>query len=56
MFPCSFYGYRLILTLAVDTYRSKTCSSIQAASQDVTAIAPHYDMRVGKRMWLSGRH
>lgn len=39
--------------LIVDTYRSKTCNGIQASMHDVSDIAPHYEMRVGKKKWLS---
>lgn len=37
----------------MDTYRSKTCNGIQASMHDVSDIAPHYEMRVGKKKWLS---
>lgn len=36
----------------VDAYRNKMRSTMVAAGQDVTAIAPHFETRVGKRKWL----
>ncbi|ERS99566.1 hypothetical protein HMPREF1624_04771 [Sporothrix schenckii ATCC 58251] len=49
----AFAGRRIFLQKALDTYRSKTCNGIQASMHDVSEIAPHYEMRVGKKQWLS---
>ncbi|OAA62454.1 DUF814 domain containing protein [Niveomyces insectorum RCEF 264] len=49
----AFAGRRIFLQKALDTYRSKTCNGILASMQDVSGIAPHYELRVGKKKWLS---
>jgi hypothetical protein len=36
----------------VDAYRNKMRSTMVAAGQDVTTVAPHFETRVGKRKWL----
>ena len=38
--------------LIVDAYRNKMRSTMVAAGQDVTQVAPHFETRVGKRKWL----
>ncbi|CAK7271535.1 hypothetical protein SEPCBS119000_004656 [Sporothrix epigloea] len=49
----AFAGRRIFLQKALDTYRSKMCGGIQASTQDVSEIAPHFETRVGKKQWLS---
>jgi hypothetical protein len=36
----------------VDAYRNKMRSTMVAAGQDVAAVAPHFETRVGKRKWM----
>jgi hypothetical protein len=36
----------------VDAYRNKMRSTMVAAGQDVTSVAPHFETRVGKRRWM----
>jgi hypothetical protein len=36
----------------VDAYRNKMRSTMVAAGQDQSTIAPHFETRVGKRKWL----
>lgn len=36
----------------VDAYRNKMRSTMVAAGQDVTNVAPHFETRVGKRKWM----
>lgn len=36
---------------SVDAYRNKMRSTMVGAGQDVTAVAPHFETRVGKRRW-----
>lgn len=38
--------------VTVDAYRNKMRSTMVAAGQDVVAVAPHFETRVGKRKWL----
>ncbi|CAK7264822.1 hypothetical protein SEPCBS57363_001275 [Sporothrix epigloea] len=49
----AFAGRRIFLQKALDTYRSKVCSGIEASLHDVSEIVPHYELRVGKKQWLS---
>lgn len=37
---------------SVDAYRNKMRSTMVAAGQDVTNVAPHFETRVGKRKWM----
>ncbi|KAF2646159.1 hypothetical protein P280DRAFT_512354 [Massarina eburnea CBS 473.64] len=46
-----FAGRTLFLQKSLDAYRNKMRSSIMGAGQDVTAVAPHFETRVGKRRW-----
>ncbi|EON65684.1 hypothetical protein W97_04923 [Coniosporium apollinis CBS 100218] len=47
-----FSGRTLFLQRSLDAYRNKMRSTMIAASQDVGAVAPHFETRVGKRKWL----
>ena len=42
----------LTLLDKVDAYRNKMRSTMVAAGQDVAAVAPHFETRVGKRKWM----
>ncbi|KAH7316510.1 hypothetical protein B0I35DRAFT_451518 [Stachybotrys elegans] len=46
-----FAGRTVFLQRALDCYRNKTRSAIESTMQDVTAVAPHYETRPGKRRW-----
>jgi hypothetical protein len=46
-----FAGRTLFLQKSLDAYRNKMRSSMMGAGQDVTAVAPHFETRVGKRKW-----
>jgi len=46
-----FAGRTVFLQRALESYRNKTRQAIESMSQDVKAIAPHYETRVGKRIW-----
>jgi hypothetical protein len=35
----------------VDCYRNKTKAAIENMMADVRVLAPHYETRIGKRMW-----
>lgn len=39
------------MTCPVDCYRNKTRAAIEGTMQDVTAVAPHFETRAGKRKW-----
>ncbi|KAI9828227.1 MAG: hypothetical protein M1819_004579 [Sarea resinae] len=47
-----FAGRTMFLQRALDAYRNKMRSTMVAAGQDVSAVAPHFETRVGKRKWL----
>ncbi|KIW04528.1 uncharacterized protein PV09_04282 [Verruconis gallopava] len=47
-----FSGRTLFLQRSLDAYRNKMRSTMVAAGQDVTTIAPHFETRVGKRKWI----
>ncbi|KAF2398022.1 hypothetical protein EJ06DRAFT_480599 [Trichodelitschia bisporula] len=47
-----FSGRTLFLQRSLDAYRNKMRSTMVAAGQDVTSVAPHFETRVGKRKWL----
>ncbi|KAF3939628.1 hypothetical protein ABW19_dt0203143 [Dactylella cylindrospora] len=47
-----FAGRTMFLQRALDAYRNKMRSSMIAAGQDVSTIAPYLETRVGKRKWL----
>ncbi|KAE9969934.1 hypothetical protein BLS_005146 [Venturia inaequalis] len=47
-----FSGRTLFLQRSLDAYRNKMRSTMVAAGQDVTTVAPHFETRVGKRKWL----
>jgi len=47
-----FSGRTLFLQRSLDAYRNKMRSTMVAAGRDVTAVAPHFETRVGKRKWL----
>lgn len=36
----------------MDAYRNKMRSTMLTAGQEVEAVAPHFETRVGKRKWL----
>ncbi|KAF2015595.1 hypothetical protein BU24DRAFT_346688 [Aaosphaeria arxii CBS 175.79] len=46
-----FAGRTLFLQKSLDAYRNKMRSSMMGAGHDVTAVAPHFETRVGKRKW-----
>ncbi|KAK1052439.1 hypothetical protein LTR12_014797 [Friedmanniomyces endolithicus] len=48
----TFNGRTLILQRSLDAYRNKMRSSMVAAGQDVSTIAPHFETRPGKNKWL----
>ncbi|KAF1816245.1 hypothetical protein P152DRAFT_388907 [Eremomyces bilateralis CBS 781.70] len=47
-----FSGRTLFLQRSLDAYRNKMRSTMVAAGQDVSNVAPHFETRVGKRKWL----
>lgn len=47
-----FAGRTLFLQKSLDAYRNKMRSTMVAAGQDVTNVAPHFETRVGKRKWM----
>jgi len=47
-----FSGRTLFLQRSLDAYRNKMRSTMVAAGQDQSTIAPHFETRVGKRKWL----
>jgi len=47
-----FAGRTMFLQRALDAYRNKMRSTMMAAGQDVSNVAPHFETRVGKRKWL----
>ncbi|KAI9782140.1 MAG: hypothetical protein M1835_004105 [Candelina submexicana] len=46
-----FAGRTMFLQRALDAYRNKMRSSMVAAGQEVSIVAPHFETRVGKRKW-----
>ncbi|KAI7501434.1 hypothetical protein KC367_g2847 [Hortaea werneckii] len=50
--PRTFNGRTLFLQRSLDAYRNKMRSTMVAAGQDVSMIAPHFETRPGKRKWL----
>ncbi|POR35351.1 Uncharacterized protein TPAR_04451 [Tolypocladium paradoxum] len=46
-----FAGRTVFLQRALDCYRNKTRAAIEGTLQDVTAVAPHFETRAGKRKW-----
>jgi hypothetical protein len=46
-----FAGRTLFLQRALDCYRNKTKAAIENMMADVRVLAPHYETRIGKRMW-----
>ncbi|KND89849.1 hypothetical protein TOPH_05448 [Tolypocladium ophioglossoides CBS 100239] len=46
-----FAGRTVFLQRALDCYRNKTRAAIEGTMQDVTAVAPHFETRAGKRKW-----
>lgn len=46
-----FAGRPVFLQRALDSYRNKTKQAIESIMQDVKTKAPHFETRVGKRMW-----
>lgn len=46
-----FAGRTVFLQRALDCYRNKTHAAIESNMQDVQAVAPHFETRVGKRRW-----
>jgi len=46
-----FSGRTLFLQRSLDAYRNKMRSTMAAAGQDFSTIAPHFETRVGKRKW-----
>ncbi|KAI9874211.1 MAG: hypothetical protein M1830_010058, partial [Pleopsidium flavum] len=47
-----FAGRSMFLQRALDAYRNKMRSTMMAAGQEVTTVAPHFETRVGKRKWV----
>jgi len=47
-----FSGRTLFLQRSLDAYRNKMRSTMAAAGQDFSTIAPHFETRVGKRKWV----
>jgi len=47
-----FAGRTLFLQRSLDAYRNKMRSTMVAAGQDQSTIAPHFETRIGKRKWL----
>lgn len=45
------FAGRTLFDQSVDAYRNKMRSTMVGAGQDVTAVAPHFETRVGKRRW-----
>ncbi|KAG5965810.1 hypothetical protein E4U57_003587 [Claviceps arundinis] len=50
-----FAGRPVFLQRALDTYRNRTKAAIESTMQDVTAVAPHFETRAGKRRWNARR-
>ncbi|EQL00041.1 ribosomal protein L24E [Ophiocordyceps sinensis CO18] len=50
-----FAGRTVFLQRALDCYRNKTRAAIEGTMQDVTAVAPYYETRAGKRKWNDRR-
>ncbi|KAG6090912.1 hypothetical protein E4U30_007811 [Claviceps sp. LM220 group G6] len=50
-----FAGRPVFLQKALDTYRNRTKAAIESTMQDVTAVAPHFETRAGKRRWNARR-
>ncbi|KAK5696156.1 hypothetical protein LTR97_008576 [Elasticomyces elasticus] len=48
----TFNGRTLFLQRSLDAYRNKMRSTMVAAGQDVSTIAPHFETRPGKAKWL----
>ncbi|KAK0628559.1 hypothetical protein B0T17DRAFT_505221 [Bombardia bombarda] len=46
-----FSGRTVFLQRALDCYRNKTRAAMESIMQDVRIATPHYETRVGKRMW-----
>ncbi|KAL8696006.1 MAG: hypothetical protein Q9201_007869 [Fulgogasparrea decipioides] len=47
-----FAGRTMFLQRALDTYRNKMRTTVNAGGQQVSTAAPHLETRVGKRKWL----
>ncbi|ODA83346.1 hypothetical protein RJ55_01859 [Drechmeria coniospora] len=50
-----FSGRTVFLQRALDCYRNKTRAAIEGTMQEVAAVAPHFETRVGKRRWSERR-
>ncbi|KAG5921890.1 hypothetical protein E4U61_006122 [Claviceps capensis] len=50
-----FAGRPVFLQRALDTYRNRTKAAIESTMQDVSAVAPHFETRAGKRRWNARR-
>ncbi|EKD17364.1 ribosomal protein L24E [Drepanopeziza brunnea f. sp. 'multigermtubi' MB_m1] len=46
-----FADKTVFLQKALDSYRNKVRSTMEQTGKDVAAIAPHFETRVGKRLW-----
>ncbi|KAG5944089.1 hypothetical protein E4U59_007653, partial [Claviceps monticola] len=50
-----FAGRPVFLQRALDTYRNRTMAAIESTMQNVSAVAPHFETRAGKRRWNARR-
>ena len=48
----NYFGEGLLTGATVDAYRNKMKSTLVAGGQDVSTVAPHFETRIGKQMWL----
>jgi len=48
----AFSNRPIFLARALDAYRTKQRTALSGASQDVSSIPPHLEVRPGKRRWL----